>query len=268
MIISKVNGLKMATKTNSHLLNFSKKEKNGIVILCIAILFLMWLPYLFEKFFPFQIPDHRHLAHLALEIDSSFSDSNSNYSNIRYSNSYPNEKYSSKFEGKQGLNLSPFVFDPNTLSFDGWQRIGLKDKTIQTIQNFLSKGGKFNKPEDIRKIWGILPDQADQMIPFIQISNRMNSHTDILSKNQYKEKSLEFKKVDINQSDSADFESLPGIGLKLSARIVNYREKLGGFYSIMQIGETYGLADSVFQKIKPHLFLGSRNWKKININTV
>jgi len=59
---------------------------------------------------------------------------------------------------------------------------------------------------------------------------------------------------------------LPGIGSKLAARIVNFRDKLGGFYSVDQVGETYGLADSTFQKIKGSLQL-SGSVKKFNINT-
>ena len=63
------------------------------------------------------------------------------------------------------------------------------------------------------------------------------------------------------------FIALPGIGNKLALRIVNFRDKLGGFYSIDQIGETYGLPDSVFRKIKPFLKLETNLVKKININT-
>jgi competence ComEA-like helix-hairpin-helix protein len=48
---------------------------------------------------------------------------------------------------------------------------------------------------------------------------------------------------------------------------VNFRNKLGGFYSIDQVGETFGLADSTFQKIKPYLRLGDSTVRKFNINT-
>ena len=49
-------------------------------------------------------------------------------------------------------------------------------------------------------------------------------------------------------------------------RIVNFREKLGGFYSIEQVRETYGLPDSTYQKIKLNLKLDNSEVKKININ--
>lgn len=73
--------------------------------------------------------------------------------------------------------------------------------------------------------------------------------------------------VDINLADTTAFIALPGIGSKLADRIVRFREKLGGFYSIEQIGEVYGLADSIFQKFKPLLLMVHFPVKKININT-
>ncbi|GAA0535528.1 ComEA family DNA-binding protein [Chitinophaga japonensis] len=72
--------------------------------------------------------------------------------------------------------------------------------------------------------------------------------------------------VDINQADSAAWEALPGIGPVLAARIVRFREKLGGFHAIAQIAETYGLPDSTFKKIQPSLRLGSVSLKKLDIN--
>ena len=43
---------------------------------------------------------------------------------------------------------------------------------------------------------------------------------------------------------------------------------MGGFYSVDQVGETYGLQYSVFQKIKVHLRCQNNTVKKMNINTV
>jgi DNA uptake protein ComE-like DNA-binding protein len=74
--------------------------------------------------------------------------------------------------------------------------------------------------------------------------------------------------IDINQADTTLFIALPGIGSKLAARIIAFRSKLGGFYSVEQIGEIYGLQDSVFQKIKPLLKCNSNDIKKININMI
>lgn len=72
--------------------------------------------------------------------------------------------------------------------------------------------------------------------------------------------------VDINAADTLLWEQLPGIGPVLARRIVYFRERLGGFHTIAQVRETYGLADSVFNKIQPLLRLGDVSLRKIDLN--
>ena len=86
----------------------------------------------------------------------------------------------------------------------------------------------------------------------------------------YKRKNFshqEISPVDINTADTSLFIALPGIGSRLAARIILFREKLGGFYSIEQLTEIYGLQDSVFQLIKSRLQISHTGLRKININT-
>ena len=163
-----------------------------------------------------------------------------------------------------------FYFDPNTISAEEWKKLGLREKTIRTIQNYLSKGGHFRKPEDVKRIYGLFPDEYERIAPYIQIAAAETV------KNHYSEEPTPVKAftaaprysvIDVNRADTTAFIALPGIGNKLSARIVNFRDKLGGFYSISQVGETYGLPDSTFQKIKPYLKLENSSVRKININT-
>lgn len=72
----------------------------------------------------------------------------------------------------------------------------------------------------------------------------------------------------INTADSADLLPLPGIGPVLAGRIIAFRNGLGGFYSVEQVAETYGLQDSVFQRIKETLRLGETEIAALDINAV
>ena len=54
-------------------------------------------------------------------------------------------------EKKIKRNLT--FFDPNKLGEEEWKDLGLRPKTAQTIVRYVSKGGTFRKPEDLRKIW-------------------------------------------------------------------------------------------------------------------
>jgi competence ComEA-like helix-hairpin-helix protein len=160
-----------------------------------------------------------------------------------------------------------FQFDPNTISVEGWQKLGLSEKTSQTIDKYRSKGGKFYKPEDIKKIWGMPEGFYERVKDYIVITSTQNNHQqNDFEKTSYTRPEKKSVAININEADTATLIALPGIGSKLAARIVNFRDKLGGFYSVDQVGETYGLPDSSFQKIKASLRL-TGSVKKFNLNT-
>jgi competence ComEA-like helix-hairpin-helix protein len=73
--------------------------------------------------------------------------------------------------------------------------------------------------------------------------------------------------IDINSATYENWLDLPGVGPATASKITRFREKLGGFTAVDQIGETYGLQDSVFQKIRNHLVI-KKSIRKININAV
>lgn len=73
--------------------------------------------------------------------------------------------------------------------------------------------------------------------------------------------------IEINSADTSELKKLRGIGSKLSARIVLYRDKLGGFYSLDQLQEVYGLKPEVIQNALIYLKLDTSNLKRVLINT-
>lgn len=183
---------------------------------------------------------------------------------------YDEPSYQRSYYKKENKG-SLFYFDPNTISADGWKKLGLRDKTIATIMNYRNKGGKFKTPGDIKKIWGLPVQDAERLMPYVNITSDSKATAVRNYSNSFPERkqfsnTKTYAPVNINLSDTSDWIALPGIGSKLSQRIVNFREKLGGFYSIEQVGETFGLPDSVFQKIKPWLQV-SGDIKKIYINS-
>jgi competence protein ComEA len=165
-----------------------------------------------------------------------------------------------------------FYFDPNTATDEKWKKLGLRDKTIQTIGHYLSKGGKFHKPEDLKKIYGLSEEKYTQLLPYIQFKNAdtvttyKKAETNFVS-GPFLKKGKTYSTINSNAADTSEFSTLPGIGSKLANRIITFREKLGGFYSTDQVAEIYGLPDSTFLKIKPYLIIGDISIKKININT-
>lgn len=73
--------------------------------------------------------------------------------------------------------------------------------------------------------------------------------------------------VNLNEADSALLEALPGIGERLSARIIKYRDRLGGFHDVAQLKEVYGLQDSVLMALASRVFVPEGgSIKKLSVN--
>ena len=265
----------MQKDPNSGYLIFTKKERVGaMVILCIVLLIFICAKYIYPFISKEEIGNSRDISASAAQLKEMQKDSTKNYyPNKEYGNdneykSYTKRSYDNLFTGEM------FYFDPNTLDDEGWRKLGIREKTIATIRNYVSKGGKFRDPEDLRKIWGLKDNEKDRLIPYVRITSQsVQRYPGSDYSNNYKpyEKKVYEKKiaqpVEINSGDSAAFDGLPGIGPGFSRRIINFRNRLGGFYKIEQVGETFGLPDSVFQKIKPLLKISGNDIRKININT-
>ncbi|MCB0525196.1 MAG: helix-hairpin-helix domain-containing protein [Lewinellaceae bacterium] len=147
-----------------------------------------------------------------------------------------------------------FEFDPNTASEKDFYRLGLSNYTIKSIINYRTKGGVFRKKEDLAKIYSLKQADYERLEPYIAIPDG----------NKYTKKTTE--KIDINTADEETWRSLPLIGQGRARQIVKFRNRLGGFTSVDQVGEIYMLPDSVFQVIRPQLMLESPKLQPININ--
>jgi competence protein ComEA len=264
----------MQNNAGKNFLTFTKKEKRGTLVLLASIICI----FVSAKYvYPFIIKEdstnNKVIFAAADSLKEKQKDRSQNYYNRNeYSDnggyhSYPKKEYNNTFTGAM------FYFDPNTLSAEGWKKLGIKDKTIASMQKYIAKGGRFREPDDLRKVWGLRDDEKDRLVPYVRIAggqgktyaNNYNNNYQSYEKKVYEKKAI--SNVDINTGDSAAYDGLPGIGAGFSRRIIKFRDKLGGFYKVEQIGETFGLPDSIFQKIKPYLKVNGDNIHKININT-
>ena len=253
-------------------LHLTKKQRNGTLALLLLIVGICLLPFIFPFFIkPLSTNTalfEKEIATLKTkQVDSSFADQRAAF-NDGHSPLY--EQGDRKFNREETFKGVLFYFNPNTLDAAGWKKLGVREKAITTIQKYISKGGKFYKPDDLGKIWGLSPADKERLIPFVQIekaSVTANYPTNNYSKSVVEKKTYTPQLIDINVADTSAFIALPGIGSKLSQRIISFRDKLGGFYKIEQVAETFGLADSTFQKIKPKLQLGNPVVKQLSINS-
>ena len=253
--------------------NFTRRDRIAVIVLILLISAVFLLPGMLSQNKPPK-PTGADTAWVAAmkRLEQKDSSSNGPYraddnNSMVYAYDRPAGTYTGKTKGEL------FYFDPNKLTSAEWKRLGLRNKTIATIQNFVTKGGRFRKPEDLQRIYGLFPDEYERLAPYIKIEADGKDGRSDFTRNDPTERSPanpftpRYAPVNINNADTTALIALPGIGSKLAARIISFRDKLGGFYSINQVGETFGLADSVFQKIKQYLQLDAVDLRKININT-
>lgn len=253
--------------------SFSKKERTGIFFLLAIILSGLLIPFLYPLLSRLTQKDNSEFIREIEGLRSKPADTLNKVHGPDYTNTINRSSPSFKPE--------LFFFDPNTASEAEWTRLGMPNKTTHTILNYLSKGGHFYKPEDIKKIWGMSKEDAERLMPYIRIASNKSSETSKPSPTTQQQttndkqqtsyvpyKKPDSKPIDINLADSATLVALPGIGPSYSKRIINFRNKLGGFHSVQQVAETFGLPDSTFQLIKPKLYISdSLSVRKINVNT-
>ncbi|HEX8315095.1 MAG TPA: helix-hairpin-helix domain-containing protein [Flavisolibacter sp.] len=247
-------------------LTFNRKDRIGALVFVAVVAGSIFVPKLFSRNSGEFALKQDSVLLLAMDTLQQREKTKKRYEGDRYErNSY---QYEATSTAKSFTNGELFQFDPNTISLNEWRRLGLNEKTSNTILKYVGKGGKFYKPEDLQKIWGMPEGFYDRVKDYIEITSVTRNYP----ANNYESKPFvrEERKitlVNINEGDTAVFIALPGIGSKLSARIIAFRDKLGGFYSVEQVGETYGLPDSTFQKIKSRLQVDGSNVRKMNVNT-
>jgi competence protein ComEA len=228
---------------------FSKRERNGILVLLGMVLTI----YIFKLLIPYMIPSQvSSFRAFEEEIDRAFL-----HMNEQRAHAHP------VFENPSGKNVRPFAFtdfDPNTQTEAGWMEMGFSLRQARTIINFRDKGGQFYRKEDLKKIYGLSERDYERVAAYIRIEERPQAPA-----REYTQPVV--KIIEINGADSAQLESLKGIGPTLASRIIRYRERLGGFYLLEQLKEVYGIDSALYEKLVPQVSLDVNLLRKIALNT-
>jgi competence ComEA-like helix-hairpin-helix protein len=257
---------------------FSPGERRAVIALGTITIVLIILPFIYSVLHKDEKPKvdetfEKEIATFKTELEQKL-DTSSYAERYSYTTPrYTTYEYNNKPKEKE---YHLFPFNPNTIGVDDWMALGLSEKQANVIEHYKAKGGKFRKPEDILKIFVLNDQKKQELLPYVRIETESNAiatntETPAAPKEEFKKvfPTFSYKPffIDVNKADSAGFEKLYGIGPKLAARIVKYREWLGGFTHVEQVKEVYGIADSTFNKFRVNLVISKVALKKININT-
>jgi competence protein ComEA len=176
-------------------------------------------------------------------------------------------------------SFESFYFDPNVVNKDELVKLGFDETLADRLVKYREKGGKFKSGEDLKKIYGMPTKLYERIRPFAVIesastksesksSSNFNSN---LKKSDNSSKPSLYKRspipvLEINEADTVDFERINGIGKVLASRIIRFRNALGGFLTISQVGEIYGLERHLIDSIGKYFYISEAQVRQIPIN--
>lgn len=194
-----------------------------------------------------------------------------------------------------------FPFDPNTADSTQLLRLGLRPWQVRNIYKYRAAGGRYRKPTDFARLYGLTLEQYERLAPYINIKKEVmaadvyaKSTNDYVSHNQetsqrkatsdtvrhpssgqsmeprrvfsaYTKKIRPGEKIDISVADTSALKTVPGIGSYFSRQIVRHRERLGGFVDVSQLRDIEGFPESSLS----YMVVGnSSSVKRLKVNAL
>ena len=82
------------------------------------------------------------------------------------------------------------------------------------------------------------------------------------------EKFAEGTVVELNTADTTTLKKVPGIGSAFAKRIVGFRALLGGYYSVTQLSEVYGMDEERYQSLASWFTADPSQIHRLAVNTI
>lgn len=147
-------------------------------------------------------------------------------------------------------------FNPNEYTQENWMSLGLSEKQAAIVLKFTKRG--INNNEQLKQIFVI----DEILFELIKDSTFYPER-----KNENRKEAYQPKKININTATEEELQKLYGIGEYLSKKIIEYREKLGGYISKEQLLEIYYFDEEKLENISSRIIVGIEDISQININT-
>jgi len=176
-----------------------------------------------------------------------------------------------------------FIFDPNTLDSTGFRKLGFSASQTQSIVKYRSSGAVFRKPEDFSRSYVVSEQMYQRLAPYIEIKStqpqpQLQPQPQPLNRPQIEEheqpESLPLPasrpqqgQVEINGADTSLLRRLRGVGPYYAQRIIQYRDRLGGFVAAEQLMEIDGIDATRFEMMASQIQIDFALVRKIDLKT-
>ncbi|MEL1239694.1 ComEA family DNA-binding protein [Flavobacterium flavipallidum] len=228
---------------------FTKDQQKGVFLLLFIIIVLQIL-YFFCDFSLVSKKNPEKQQWLALESQM---DSMENNLKNRIREMYP--------------------FNPNFISdYKGYQ-LGMSVAEIDRLHAFRKENKYVNSAKEFQMVTGVSDSLLNRIAPYFKFPDWVKHKKEFkpiaFSNNKFDHYSKKEKLIvkDINQATQEDLIKIYGIGEAISTRILKLKESLGGFVSMEQMNDVWGLSPEVVGRLNSGFKVGSlSNIKKIDIN--
>lgn len=168
-----------------------------------------------------------------------------------------NKPQTPNWQKEQQNTIQLQEFDPNTADKNTLISLGFKPWVADNLIKYRNQGAVFKQKEDILKLYGIDSSFYNEIERYITIQDSFINHNSL----------IDTLLIDINTADALQLTQLRGIGPSYSERIIVYRDKLGGFTTVNQLYEVYGLKAETIEQIRNQIIINPTAINCININT-
>jgi len=242
--------------------NFSRAERFGILFLCGCILLILTIRWSVPLWIQRQQPDISAFAEEIVKF------------RMAATMMQPGTEQTESFADAPSVS-DLFYFDPNKATNEEWDKLGLNERQIRNIRNYQASGGYFRRKEDLQRLYTISTTQYQLLAPYIQFAvnepvvketyaNPVIRNTEQITANPQEKTILQ---IELNTADSALLTQLTGIGAVLASRTIRYRNLIGGFANVTQIGEVFGVQQDLVERLASQLTADTSFIRKIPVNT-
>lgn len=240
----------MNSKVIRSYFNFTREQRSGIFTL-FGIIILLQIIYLFLNFYtkPKDDPERQKWLSLQSQVDAM--------------------KKDAKVE-----STKMYLFNPNFITDYKGYKLGMSISEIDRLLAFRKENKYVNSAKEFQNVTKVSDSLLKVMAPYFKFPDWVNNKKDNTKFKEYPAYQNEaFAKkekiviIDINQATKEDLVKIYGIGAAISVRILKQKELLGGFVSMDQMKEVWGLSPEVIENLNAHFkVLTLPRFKKIEIN--
>lgn len=152
--------------------------------------------------------------------------------------------------------LAPF--DPNTVTYEELRAMGIDKYVARGIVKYREGGRTYAIPEDVAIVYGISDSLYAALKPHIRIAPEFRIKPKTYpSKSSSAAPKRAFRNVpfDPNALTAEGFYELGCFSARQAEALVEYRDRIGGFRSLLEFADCYLIDSALYAQMKPYITL-------------